>query len=57
MDCEFSHTIAGNGCGQAKLRVLKLSTIGKNEFTEKFETFNFEKSQQFCLFAVNVRRS
>jgi hypothetical protein len=28
--------MTANGCGQAKLRILKLSTIGETEFTEKF---------------------
>jgi hypothetical protein len=45
-------TVAVNGCGQAKLRVMENSTIGKSEFTEKVLSLNFEKSQQLRLFAV-----
>jgi hypothetical protein len=36
----FADSIAANGCGQAKLRIMKNSTIGKSEFTEKVLSLN-----------------
>jgi hypothetical protein len=49
----FADSIAANGCGQAKLRIMENSTIGKSEFTLKFLSLNFAKSQQLRLFAVS----